>query len=325
MTYTQDEAVQRQQFATDVLQGLTSSPKKLSSMYFYDGTGSRLFRQIMDLPEYYLTRTETEIFRTQCQEIIYHLLPGHGAFNLVDLGAGDAAKTRLLLQPLLAQQKAFKYVPVDISEDALWHLQTELQSEMPALQVQTVASEYFAALEWLTKKEITPKVILFLGSNIGNFEPKAITLFAKKLRRYLRPQDKVLMGFDLQKDPHLIRQAYDDAAGITAAFNFNLLHRINLEFGANFNPDLFVHFAEYNPVTGDMKSFLVSKTAQTVFLADLNEAVSFHAWEPIHTETSHKFTLPEIEALGQSVGLKISQVFTDSQKYFADVLFEIVD
>ena len=324
MTYTQDEEKQRNQFAADVIKGLTKSPKRLSSKYFYDGNGSRLFRQIMELPEYYLTRTETEIFQTQSQEIIYSFLPQAAEFNLIDLGAGDAAKTQILLKELNHQKIAFSYVPVDISEDALQHLQTELLTKLPALKVHPIASEYFAALQWHEKKTACPKVVLFLGSNIGNFDPKAIQLFMKKLRRYLQPPDKVLIGFDLQKDPLVIRQAYDDAAGITAAFNFNLLHRINAEFNGDFNTGNFKHFAEYNPITGDMKSYLLSSGKQKVYLADLNQEFKFNAWEPIHTETSHKFTLPEIEHLGKLVGLKINQVFTDSQQYFADVLFDVV-
>jgi L-histidine Nalpha-methyltransferase len=324
MAYNRDGAAEKKEFGNDVIKGLNRSPKKLSSKYFYDGTGSRLFRQIMDLPEYYLTRTETEIFKTQCHGIINSFQPHQSKFNLIDLGAGDAAKTRILLRELLLQNHPFNYVPVDISEDALDHLQAELVSEMPAIRVHTLASEYFAALDWLTKHETTRKVVLFLGSNIGNFEPKAIRVFAQKLRRYLGPRDKVLMGFDLQKDPHIIRQAYDDAAGITAAFNFNLLHRINAEFNGNFNSNHFKHFAEYNPVTGDMKSYLCSTVDQKVYLADLNQEFSFHAWEPIHTETSHKFTLSEIEQLGHKAGFKINQVFTDAKHYFADVLFDVV-
>jgi dimethylhistidine N-methyltransferase len=229
-----------------------------------------------------------------------------------------------LLRELLHQKQVFKYVPVDISEDALDHLQDELINQMPEIKVQNIASEYFSALDWLTNHDTTRKVVLFLGSNIGNFEPQAIALFAQQLRSYLSPQDKVLIGFDLQKDPHIIRQAYDDAAGITAAFNYNLLHRINTDFNANFNTERFKHFAEYNPVTGDMKSYLCSMTAQKVHLGDLNQEISFAAWEPIHTETSHKFTLPEIELLGQKAGFKINQVFTDAKHYFADVLFDVV-
>jgi len=324
MVYTRTVSSEKKQFAADITEGLNKSPKQLSSKYFYDGTGSRLFQQIMELPEYYLTRTETEIFRIQTQEIIYSFLQAKSAFNLIDLGAGDAVKTKILLQELLQHKEAFQYVPVDISEDALQHLQADLKTAWPDLRVQTIASDYFAALDWLNKNTQERKVVLFLGSNIGNFEAKAIRLFAQKLRSYLQPGDKVLMGFDLQKDPRLIRQAYDDAAGVTAAFNYNLLHRINHEFKGNFNLDQFKHFAEYNPLSGDMKSYLISTVAQTVYLADLNLNFSFAAWEPIHTETSHKFNLPEIISIGQEAGLVIDQVFTDARHYFADVLFSLI-
>ncbi len=278
----------------------------------------------MELPEYYLTRAETEILQTQRQEILFGLVSDKKPFNLIDLGAGDAAKTKILLREMQQQKFTFNYIPVDISEDALIQLAQTLTAEMPALQVQTVASDYFAALDLLQQVNPDRKIVLFLGSNIGNFEAQGIRLFARKLRRYLEPGDQILMGFDLQKDPHLIRQAYDDAAGVTAAFNFNLLDRINQEFNANFNLDYFKHFAEYNPVSGDMKSYLVSQTAHKVFLADLQVEIEFNAWEPIHTETSHKFNLPEIENLALASGLKINQVFTDAKHYFADVLFDVV-
>jgi L-histidine Nalpha-methyltransferase len=166
--------------------------------------------------------------------------------------------------------------------------------------------------------------VFFLGSNIGNFEPKAIRTFARRLRRYLKSGDQVLMGFDLRKEPHLIRRAYDDAAGITAAFNFNLLHRINHEFNGNIDVDSFRHFAEYNPVSGDMKSYLLPVSQQDIFLADLDYQTTLEAWEPIHTETSHKFTLREIERLGLASGFQINDVFTDDKQYFADVLFDVV-
>lgn len=317
-------ATRKKEFAADVIKGLTGQPKKLSSKYFYDSTGSRLFQQIMELPEYYLTRTETEIFRQQQKEIVFSFLLSKTRFNLVDLGAGDAAKTKILLKALLDQKAIFQYIPVDISADALQDLESALTRELPHLAVQPVASDYFAALNQLQKSSTDPKVVFLLGSNIGNFETQAIRLFARKLRRYLNNHDQVLIGFDLKKDPHLIRQAYDDAAGVTAAFNFNLLHRINQEFNGNIQVDQFKHFAEYNPLTGDMKSYLISNTTQQIYLADLNQAFSLAAWEPIHTETSHKFSLLEIEQLSQEAGLVVEQVFTDANYYFADVLFKVV-
>jgi dimethylhistidine N-methyltransferase len=324
MAYSRTAASERKRFAADISKGLRRIPKSLSSKYFYDSTGSRLFQQIMELPEYYLTRTETTIFQTQRQEIIYAFLRNKSNFNLIDLGAGDAAKTKILLRDLLLKKAAFRYVPVDISEAALQELQLELQQQLPQLAVQTVAADYFTALDWVHKTIPARQVVLFLGSNIGNFKAKAIKAFMLNLRTYLQPGDQILMGFDLQKDPHLIRQAYDDAAGITAAFNYNLLHRINAEFNGNFNLEHFKHFAEYNPVTGDMKSYVMSTVVQKVYLADLQQEFSFAAWEPIHTETSHKFSLMEIKLLAKASGLQMNEVFTDEKHYFADVLFDVI-
>ena len=322
--YIADPQSEKAAFGADIMRGLSGTPKALASKYFYYGTGSRLFRKIMDLPEYYLTRTETEIFTQQQKEIIYSFAAGTGDFDLVDLGAGDAAKTRILLQELLAQHLPFTYIPIDISAHAMEDLSQDLHRDFPALPVKALASEYFTALSWLQHHRPTRKVVFFLGSNIGNFEPKAIRTFARRLRRYLKAGDQVLMGFDLKKEPHLIRSAYDDAAGITAAFNFNLLNRINHEFNGNIEVDQFRHFAEYNPVSGDMKSFLLPASQQNIFLSDLNYQLTLEAWEPIHTETSHKFTLREIERLGLAAGFRINDVFTDEKQYFADVLFDVV-
>ena len=322
--YTSNPDSEKKIFAADIIKGLTKQPKRLSSKYFYDSEGSRLFQQIMDLPEYYLTRTETEIFQKQKKEIIYSFTKAKSSFSLVDLGAGDGAKTKILLRELLDQEIKFTYTPIDISEDALQEVSQNLKAELPGLTMQTVTSEYFGGLDWLHKNQPERKVVLFLGSNIGNFEPKAIRAFAHKLRQYLQSGDQILMGFDLQKDPHLIRLAYDDAAGITAAFNYNLLHRINQEFEADFDLTQFQHFAEYNPVTGDMKSYLVSKVAQKVCLKALNYEFTLEAWEAIHTETSHKFNLTEIKTLADETGFEIEDVFTDEKHYFADVLLKVV-
>ena len=322
--YIADPEVEKAAFGTDIMRGLSSTPKALSSKYFYDGTGSRLFRKIMDLPEYYLTRTETDIFSQQQKEIIYSFAAGKSTFDLVDLGAGDAAKTKILLQELLAENISFTYVPIDFSAHAMDDLRLDLHLELPGLAVNALTSDYFTALNWMQHHRPTRKVVFFLGSNIGNFGPKAIRTFARRLRRYLKSGDQVLMGFDLRKEPHLIRQAYDDAAGITAAFNYNLLHRINHDFNGNFDVDSFRHFAEYNPVSGDMKSYLLPATQQEVFLADLDYRFTLEAWEPIHTETSHKFSLMEIERLGLAAGFRINDVFTDDKQYFADVLFDVV-
>ncbi len=309
-------------FARDVAQGLSQQPRSLSSRYFYDAEGSRLFQQIMQLPEYYLTRCEYEVMEDN-KEAMCREFAGGGFFHLIDLGAGDALKTKILLQQLARQQSAFEYVPVDISGDAMAQLSQSLQSQLPAVQVEAVVGEYFKALEWLQANKAARKVVLFLGSNIGNFKTSESQDFLRRIRSYLRPGDKLLVGVDLRKDPHQILRAYDDASGVTAAFNLNLLRRINRELGGNFDLAQFQHYAMYNPGDGVMRSFLISKTDQQVFIRDTGSTYHFSAWEAIHTENSHKYTLPHIKELGQACGFNPETVFLDKKSQFADVLFAV--
>ncbi|WP_276495789.1 L-histidine N(alpha)-methyltransferase [Pontibacter litorisediminis] len=318
----QDNSSDASAFANDIAKGLTQQYKSLPSRYFYDGAGSRLFQKIMELPEYYLTRSELEVFTQNKYNMAQQFSRG-GFFHLIDLGAGDALKTKVLLQELAEQQSQFDYVPVDISGDAMEELSESLQEELPQLKVEAVVGEYFQALEWLQEHKSERKVVLFLGSNIGNFEEGASITFLKSIRSYLQPGDQLLMGVDLRKDPEVILKAYDDAAGVTAAFNLNLLHRINRELDADFDVDQFSHHAIYNPLEGVMRSFLVSKVAQEVHVRKANLTVQFEAWEAIHTENSHKFSIPEVEELGRQCGFKTETVFYDSQQGFADVLFSV--
>ena len=311
------------EFAEDVKAGLSASPKTLPSKYFYDGTGSKLFQQIMELPEYYPTRTEFSILKKQKAEIINFFNPSD-FFHLVELGSGDGLKTKILLRQLLQAKARFEYIPVDISGDAINQLQSALSKELPDLKTVGFTGDYFKALHWLKRNKPGRKVVLFLGSNIGNFEDNGDLEFLQEVRKYLSPEDKVLVGFDLQKDPRIIRQAYDDAAGVTAAFNLNLLKRMNRELGANFKPEQFEHFTDYDPIAGVVKSYLVSKRNQTVTFSYLNHTVSFKTWEPIHTENSHKYSEAIIKELGRKSGFETEQIFTDAQHYFADVLFRVV-
>ena len=313
---------EKDQFAQEVIQGLTRNQKSLSSKYFYDGTGSKLFQQIMELPEYYLTRTETEIFNTQKEQIISSF-DTSSRFDLVDLGSGDAAKTKILLRALLAQQIDLTYVPIDISPEAVQELQESLAYEMAGLPVQPFTGDYFNTLQQLQARSDHRKVLLFLGSNIGNFPYPEIKNFLKKLRHYLVAGDQLLVGFDLKKDPRIIRSAYDDAAEVTAAFNFNLLRRINQTFAGNFKLPFFKHFAEYNPVSGEMRSFLVSTVNQEITLHDLDFSFKLHAWEAIHTESSYKFSERQIKELAEEANLETQVLFTDARRYFADVLFSV--
>lgn len=322
ISLNKDGAIDTATFATDVAEGLSQNPKSLPSRYFYDAGGSRLFQQIMNLPEYYLTRCEHQVL-TENKTAMAREFARAGFFHLIDLGAGDGLKTKILLQQLADQQSDFSYIPVDISGDAMQQLQRSLQTDMPAVSVQGVVGEYFEAMEWLQEHKAGRKVALFLGSNIGNFKTEESRDFLNSMRAYLQPGDKLLIGIDLRKDPEVILRAYDDSAGITAAFNLNLLRRINRELGGNFDLNQFRHFAMYHPQDGVMRSFLVSKTAQEVYIRDTGQSFQFAAWETIHTENSHKYTLPQIEELGKTCGFKLQTVFQDRNGQFADVLFSV--
>ena len=308
------------ELAQHVAVGFHREPKALSSMYFYDDAGSRLFQQIMELPEYYPTRAEFAIFREHGQDIAAALSPsGGGAFALVELGAGDGAKTKLLLRELLLRGPAFTYAPVDISAGAMAGLVAALEQELPALRVAPVVADYATALTQLSNRAGS-KAVLFLGSNIGNFHPVERLDFLRQLAAPLAPTDRLLIGFDLRKDPRRIQAAYDDAQGITAAFNLNLLTRLNRELGADFDLAHWEHYTDYNPLNGAVRSFLVSTRAQRVHIESLDENFDFAAWEIIHTENSYKFTLPQIEELAAEAGLRVVTHFTDAATDFADVV-----
>jgi L-histidine N-alpha-methyltransferase len=292
--------------ADHVAHGFAQTPKSLSSKYFYDTVGSRLFQQIMALPEYYPTRTELGIFQAQGAAIVQALQAGTApasaehSLAVVELGAGDGLKTKILLRELLAQPAAFTYVPVDISPSALDELVASLREELPTLPTEPLAAEYTAALTTLAQRP-GAKAVLFLGSNIGNFEPEDQRNFLQALAAPLTAADRLLVGFDLRKDPRRIRAAYDD--------------------GADFQVEDWQHYPDYDPSTGAMRSWLVSRRAQTVRVAALGgQAFDFAAWEAIHTENSFKFTLPQIAELAQAVGLRVVEVFQDEAGDFADVV-----
>lgn len=320
LSRTEDGSNDNAAFARDVADGLSQKQKHLSSRYFYDGKGSQLFQQIMDLPEYYLTRSEFEVL-TANQEAMAQHFAREGFFHMIDLGAGDALKTKILLRQLAKQKSSFDYVPVDISGDAMRQLNESLHEELPSVNVQAVVGEYFTALQWLQEHKSERKVVLFLGSNIGNFETHESIEFLSTVRSYLGAGDKLLMGVDLRKDPDTVLKAYDDPAGITAEFNLNLLHRINRELGGDFKVDQFQHYAMYNPQEGVMRSFLISLKEQDVNIRATAQTFHFDAWEAVHTENSHKYTIEQVKELGQQCGFLVETVFFDSRKGFADVLF----
>ncbi|TGE23791.1 L-histidine N(alpha)-methyltransferase [Hymenobacter aquaticus] len=314
-------AVAPSDLARHVAQGLRRTPKTLSSMYFYDDAGSQIFQQIMALPEYYPTRTEFGLLTQHQVAIGKALRPTDPAepFFLLELGAGDGLKTKILLRHLLDTGATFTYVPVDISGAALEGLVASLQQELPALRVEPQVTDYATALTLMAARP-GRKAVLFLGSNIGNFLPADRREFLRNLAQPLTPDDRLLMGFDLQKDPRQIRAAYDDAQGVTAAFNLNLLTRLNRELGADFDLAAWQHYTDYDPLSGAVRSFLVSTRQQQVRIEALGETVAFDAWEVIHTENSYKFTRHLIEQAAADAGLGVQHFFTDQHDYFADVV-----
>ena len=309
-------------FIEEVRTGLQKSPKQLSSRFFYDAEGSRIFQAIMSAPEYYLTRSEYEILAIYRADLLQLFAPDGRPFELVELGAGDGLKTKLLLDHFGDQKADFTYVPVDISADALDGLVTDVSYQWPCLRLNPRHGDYFDALEQLSELSDARRVILFLGSNIGNFTLDEATGFYRRLHDRLRPGDLVLTGFDLQKHPAIIHAAYNDEQGLTRAFNLNLLRRINRELDADFDLSAFDHYETYSPETGEARSYLVSQGAQTVQIRLLDRIVSFQDGEIIHTEISRKFTRSQIEQLAQRTGFSTAGWFTDSNHYFADVIFK---
>lgn len=315
-------AAKQNTFAEDVFRGLSSNPKFLSSKYFYDDEGSRLFQEIMKLPEYYLTRAEFEIFETQARQIFEAFSENCHEFDLIELGAGDGTKTAVLIDYFLKQNARFTYSPIDISHEAIDVLAAKFKEKFPRLLMSAKTGDYFRILETFKTESKKRKIILFLGSNIGNFSRKNALDFFNRLKAAMNAQDLLFVGFDLQKDPRVILKAYDDAQGVTAEFNLNLLRRINRELGANFNLKKFSHYALYRPTECAARSFLISRENQTVFIQALDKNFYFKQWEPIFMEISQKFNLEMIEDLARASGFQIERNFFDGKNYFVDSLWK---
>jgi len=308
-------------FSGDILVGLSKTPKEISSMYFYDKRGTKLFQKIMDLPEYYLTKCEFNILKTKKEEL--SRVVKKEPFNLVELGAGDGRKTSLLLEHFLKKKLTFKYIPVDISESAMKILTQFLNRKFPELEVQGIVSEYFEGLKWLSNLSFHKNLVLFLGSNLGNFNRTQSRVFLHHLWNSLQDGDYTVIGFDLKKDIDLMLKAYNDTQHITSEFNLNLLKRINRELGGNFRLNKFRHYSNYDVFTGAMESYLVSLENQKVFLKKIGQSFSFEEWEPIHTEYSYKYLISDIEKLAEETGFVIEKQLYDSKKYFVDSLWKV--
>jgi L-histidine N-alpha-methyltransferase len=298
--------------ASAVREGLSASPKWLPAKLFYDEVGSALFEQITELPEYYLTRTERAIFESRAAEI---LQAAGSSLTLVELGAGTAVKTGILIEELLRRQPRALYYPIDVSPSALQEAATQLGRQFPQLRVNPIIADYTGGVEALNRIS-GRKLVLYIGSSIGNFEPAESVRVLRRIRRSMRSGDGLLVGADFAKSPKILLPAYDDSQGVTSAFNKNVLTRINRELEANFDLDAFRHVALWNRRCSRMEMHLESTVAQQVFVPLLDMDFDFAAGERIHTENSYKYTAAMIESILRESGFKLEQSWQDRQKWF---------
>lgn len=303
--------------AEDVRRGLTSKPKRFLPKYFYDELGSQLFEAICLLPEYYLTRAENDILTRFADEMVAAV---DGKITLIEMGSGSASKTRLIIEALLRKQPELWFIPVDISASALDSSSRILLQSYPQLQIEAYAGDYFAGLAELGKTTRARTLALFLGSNISNFDPPEALKFLRALRQVLHEGDALLLGADLKKDRETLEAAYNDALGVTAAFNLNVLARINRELGGNFDLRGFRHQAFYNEVPGRVEIYIESMREQTVFIGQLEMKVDFAEGEQIHTENSYKYDLSDIGKLAAETGFTRARTWLDSQERFSSNL-----
>jgi dimethylhistidine N-methyltransferase len=318
-----EQIVRISEFAKDTLEGLTSEKKFLSSKYFYDEKGSRIFQDIMRMPEYYLTDCELEIMETHKQDIFKEFIGIEKQLKLLELGAGDGLKTKILLNHFIGNNANFEYSPIDISGESIRNLVSDLENEIPKLKVNGLIGDYFKLIDNFKNRSHLKKVILFLGSNIGNFNKQTSLVFFKSLADVMNPKDQVFVGFDLKKETSVIMDAYNDPHGHTASFNLNLLNRINNELNADFVIENFMHHETYDPNTGTAKSYLISKCDQKVSIAEIEKTIKFVKYERIFTEISQKYDMEMIEELADATGFEIVRNFYDERQYFVNSLLKL--
>ena len=299
-----------------VAEGLNRADRCLPCCFFYDAVGSDLFEQICDLPEYYLTRTERAILDRYAPEIVE--AAGEN-LAMVEYGSGSSVKTRLLLSAALDRQSELHYIPIDISGDFLRESAHGLLAAYDRLRVTAIAAEYGDAGAAVPRHH-GPRLFLFLGSNIGNFDRDGAVSFLKDVRRVMQPQDRILLGVDLLKDSAIIEAAYNDAQGVTAKFNKNLLTRINAELDADFDLNRFDHAAPFVEEHDRIEMRLVSRKAQEVRVGALNRTYRFAAGETIHTENSHKHCPNQFRLLCRTAGLEIQEQWRDARDWFSVLL-----
>lgn len=319
--YRAPEGPRRATFADDVRSGLTAARKYLPPKYFYDELGSALFEAICALPEYYLTRTEAAILDRSASEMVRAL---DGPIELVEFGSGSARKTRTLIGAALAEQARVVYHPIDISPAALEESAAALVAEYDRLHVAAYASDYFDVLESARLRTSQRVLALFLGSNIGNFDPAGARMLLRAMSASFKPGDGLLLGTDLKKDAATLERAYNDPTGVTAAFDKNVLGRINRELGGDFDLDDFAHVARYDARRGSVDSYLVAQRGCTVAIDALGLHLRFAAAETIHTESSYKFDEADVASLAADGGFRVAHRWTDDAATFAVSLLVIV-
>jgi L-histidine Nalpha-methyltransferase len=297
--------------AADVLRGLSQPRKYLPPKLFYDVRGSELFEQICELPEYYLTRTERAILERNIDVIA---VAGGNVGSVVELGAGSASKTALLLHAMTRRNGLITYVPIDVSESALRVAARQLRARVPHLRVAPLVADY--TCEMPLRQDPAPKLILYIGSSIGNFQPMEAAALLSRVRRAMAPADRLLLGVDLAKAPQVLLPAYDDAQGVTAAFNKNVLARINRELEGDFDLDCFHHAAVWNRQESRIEMYLESVVAQKVWLRGLGRGFGFEAGETIHTESSYKYTPAKLRWLFRTASMASLQSWTDDRQWF---------
>jgi L-histidine N-alpha-methyltransferase len=295
-----------------VREGLGSQPKSLPTQFLYDRRGSELFEQITELPEYYPTRTERAILEARSSEIVE--AAGDGA-AIIEFGSGSSVKTRLLIEAALARRPELRYLPIDISFDFLKSSSAELLRDYPGLRITALGGEYFDAADSLPTHD-GPRLILFLGSNIGNLTREEAVDFLRRVRGNMTAEDRMLVGLDLVKDRATLEAAYNDRQGITAEFNLNLLRRINRELDGHFDERRFQHDAPYDEVEQRIEMRLYSVGDQRVRVDGVDLSFDFADGEYIHTEWSHKYTRESFSALSAHAGLSIEHLWTDGRQWF---------
>src|SRR6056297_117989 len=310
----------KKQFIQDIISGLRSKRKRIPSKYLYDEKGSLIFQSIMEQPEYYLTPAEWNIFENKANEIVDHFIQGASSeLQIMELGAGDGRKTELLLDAMDRRKFPCVYEPVDIDPTILNQLTTRLEGKYDYIRINPRPGYNDDALQHISRDHSS--VLLFLGSNIGNYTKREEEELIQRIGKAMKTEDKALIGADKAKDPNLISAAYGDKNKKTASFNLNLIHRINDAFGIDLNPADFCFYSYYHPRKREVHVFLTNRTEQSIPVPNSSEVITLPPWTYIQTEISRKYSIADLEKLGSSAGLSLKYHWQDENEYFYEFLF----